>query len=249
MYEVTINHKTGSKTYKVYTKEEAETNNIEYKPWNEAREGEWGITDDNYVSQCYSSKQLKKAMYLRYPVGTVWSNSKQFKSKGRVSIHKTDGKSYMSNVTRTTKMKEIIGLVARKMPVTKAIKEVIEPKTISERDTWTRMTRTKEFKVAVSKEKIAMLAKHGITDESLAEKWNELERDAVELGTNNKVESIKIRRGILQDLSQYKGWARDEKVKLKQEQVEGVFDTKMLGEILKIKGTSQEAEGNIADES
>ena len=50
-------------------------------------------------------------------------------------------------------------------------------------------------------------------------------------------------------MSQYKGWARDEKVKLKQEQVEGVFDTKMLGEILKIKGTSQEAEGNMTNES
>ena len=30
MYEVTINHKTGTKTYKVYTKEEADTNNITY---------------------------------------------------------------------------------------------------------------------------------------------------------------------------------------------------------------------------
>ena len=146
-------------------------------------------------------------------------------------------------------MKDLINLVARKTSVSKAIKEVIEPKSISEKDKWTRWTRTKEFKRAVSKQKVEMLAKHGITDETLAEKWNELEKDAVELGTNNKVESIKIRRGILQDLSQYKGWARDEKVKLKQEQVEGVFDTKMLGEILKIKGTSQEAEGNIVDES
>ena len=249
MYEVTINHKTGSKTYKVYTKEEAETNNIEYKPWNEAREGEWGINDDNYVSECYSSKKQKNAVYLRYPVGTVWANSKQFKSKGRVNIHNTNGKSYLSNVIRTNKMKDLINLVARKTSVSKAIKEVIEPKSISEKDKWTRWTRTKEFKRAVSKQKVEMLAKHGITDETLAEKWNELEKDAVELGTNNKVESIKIRRGILQDLSQYKGWARDEKVKLKQEQVEGVFDTKMLGEILKIKGTSQEAEGNITNES
>ena len=71
MYEVTINHKTGSKKYKVYTKEEADTNNIEYKPWNEAREGEWGITDDNYVSECYSSKQLKKAMKSLLPLPVI----------------------------------------------------------------------------------------------------------------------------------------------------------------------------------
>ena len=146
-------------------------------------------------------------------------------------------------------MKTIANYVARKIPVSTAIKEVIEPKTISESNKWLRMTKTKEFKRAVSKEKVEMLAKHGITDETLAEKWNELEKDAVELGNDNKLESIKLRRGILQDLSQYKGWARDDKVKLKQEQIEGVFDTKMLGEIVKIKGTSQEAEGNITNES
>ncbi|OUT92305.1 MAG: hypothetical protein CBB96_09425 [Gammaproteobacteria bacterium TMED36] len=249
MYEVTINHKTGTKTYKVYTKEEADTNNITYKPWNEARQGDWGITDDNYVSECYSSKKTKTNYNLRFPVGTTWNNSKQFIAKGRENIYSTNGKSYMSNVVRTKKMKTIANYVARKIPVSTAIKEVIEPKTISESNKWLRMTKTKEFKRAVSKEKVEMLAKHGITDETLAEKWNELEKDAVELGNDNKLESIKLRRGILQDLSQYKGWARDDKVKLKQEQIEGVFDTKMLGEILKIKGTSQEAEGNITNES
>ena len=32
---------------------------------------------------------------------------------------------------------------------------------------------------------------------------------------------------------------------MKQEQIEGVFDTKMLGEILQIKGESKEAEGTV----
>ena len=196
-----------------------------------------------------SSKKTKTNYNLRFPVGTTWNNSKQFIAKGRENIYSTNGKSYMSNVVRTKKMKTIANYVARKIPVSTAIKEVIEPKTISESNKWLRMTKTKEFKRAVSKEKVEMLAKHGITDETLAEKWNELEKDAVELGNDNKLESIKLRRGILQDLSQYKGWARDDKVKLKQEQIEGVFDTKMLGEILKIKGTSQEAEGNITNES
>lgn len=249
MYEITINHKTGSKTYPVYTKEEAKQQKIDYVPWKEANQGDYAISDDGYVSECYGKKEYAKAVYLRFPYGTVWSSNKEFVVKGRLNIHQSNGKSYMENAVKQTKMKNIIKMVARKVPLTKAIEEVIQPKTISENDKWRRMTRTKEFKVAVNKEKVEMLAKYGITDETLAEKWDQLEKDAVELGTNNKVESIKIRRGILQDLSQYKGWARDDKVKLKQEQVEGVFDSRMLGEILKIKGTSQEAEGSLSEES
>ena len=92
-----------------------------------------------------------------------------------------------------------------------------------------------------------MLEKQGITDEKLAEEWDKLKQD-VESASADQVallEQFKLRRGILQDLSNYKGWSREDKVKLKQEQIEGVFDTKMLGEILQIKGESKEAEGTV----
>lgn len=44
-------------TYKVYTKEEADERDIDYVYWKEAQPGDWAITDDDYVGQCYDSKE------------------------------------------------------------------------------------------------------------------------------------------------------------------------------------------------
>ena len=49
MYTIDIHHKGDKEptTYKVYRREEADKNNLNYKYWREANEGEYGISDDN----------------------------------------------------------------------------------------------------------------------------------------------------------------------------------------------------------
>ena len=52
MYTITIKHKDiGSKTYEIYTKEEADKEGLQYNHWRDAGEGEWALSDDNFVSK------------------------------------------------------------------------------------------------------------------------------------------------------------------------------------------------------
>ena len=250
MYEITINHKAGKKIYPVYTEDEAKDVGIQYVYWKNAEEGDYGCSDDGRVSECYSRKAPPKGKvessgfdYLRFGMGTTWVNSPEFNVKGRLSVHTTDGKSQMVRHMRTKKVKKLIDLVARNTPVAEAIEKIVGPKKKADWDKWFRITRSREFKKNVDADREIILQDAGITDDALAEAWMELKADAEAL--SDKKEQLKLRRGILQDLSGFKGWGKEDKVRLKQEQIEGVFDSKMLGEIMQIKGESKEAEGTV----
>ena len=250
MYETTINHKDGKKVYPVYTQKEARKEGIKYVYWKHAQVGDYGCSDDGRISECYSRKAPPKGKvkssgfdYLRFGMGTTWVNSPEFNVKGRLSVHTTDGKSQMVRHMRTKKVKKLIDLVARNTPVAEAIEKIVGPKKKADWDKWFRITRSREFKKNVDADREIILQDAGITDNALAEAWMELKADAEAL--SDKKEQLKLRRGILQDLSGFKGWGKEDKVRLKQEQIEGVFDSKMLGEIMQIKGESKEAEGTV----
>ena len=52
MYEISIKHKdVGKQTYNIYTKDEADTEEVSYNYWKEAEKGEYALTDDNYVAK------------------------------------------------------------------------------------------------------------------------------------------------------------------------------------------------------
>jgi len=248
MYNVTIKHRKGHKTYTVYTEDEAKSADIQYKHWRDVQVGEYGVTDDGRVSQCYGvlgPYRDTDVVFVQYPIGCSWTSADKFIAKGRLSIHTSSGRPEMEHELGRSKTKEIVRLVARKMPIAKAVSEIIQPRDRGEYDRWMRVTRTREFKKAVNEERQEVFAKCGITDESLAKEWVKLKEDTEEGGKISDGERLKLRRGILQDLSNYKGWSRDDRVKLKQEQIEGVFDSKMIGEIMRIRGESTEAEGSV----
>ena len=49
-----INGKTSK--HPVYTKDEADNKKLDYVYWRQAEIGDWAITDDNFVSECYARK-------------------------------------------------------------------------------------------------------------------------------------------------------------------------------------------------
>ena len=59
-------------TYPVYTKEEANNKQIEYKSWKECQVGEFGLSDDGYVSECVYRKKFKNNEQVTYPYGRQW---------------------------------------------------------------------------------------------------------------------------------------------------------------------------------
>lgn len=58
--------------YVVYKKEEADANNFTYKHWSKCKPGEFGISDDNYVSECIYRKDYKGKVEYTYPFGRQW---------------------------------------------------------------------------------------------------------------------------------------------------------------------------------
>lgn len=61
-----------SKTYLVYTAIEADEQGILYKYWKDCQESEWGVSDDNYVSECLQVSPYKTGTVLTFPYGRQW---------------------------------------------------------------------------------------------------------------------------------------------------------------------------------
>ena len=58
--------------YPIYTGVEADEEGIVYKYWQECKPGDWGISDDEYVSECISRNQYKDNTEMVYPFGRQW---------------------------------------------------------------------------------------------------------------------------------------------------------------------------------
>ena len=65
------------KTYIVYTKDEADADNMSYTYWKDVEPGDNGLTDDNYVAVCigkkvYTDKQKRKRAFIKLSCGVGW---------------------------------------------------------------------------------------------------------------------------------------------------------------------------------
>jgi hypothetical protein len=103
MFTITINHNDiGSTDYLIYSKEEAFVENIDFKHWQKAQEGEWALTDDGYVAKVikrkeYEDKETKRtSLYYRMPFGYIMWNpkypTKQFNCGGREANNTMTGR-------------------------------------------------------------------------------------------------------------------------------------------------------------
>jgi hypothetical protein len=59
-------------TYPVYSEEEATNREIKYKSWRKCREGDFGMSDDGYVSECVYRKKYKTKDQVTFPFGRQW---------------------------------------------------------------------------------------------------------------------------------------------------------------------------------
>ena len=72
-----INGKTGK--YPVYTKEQAHDKKLDYIYWRQAEVGDWGLTDDGYVAECYDRKNYtdkngKVKTFVKLTCGVGWDS-------------------------------------------------------------------------------------------------------------------------------------------------------------------------------
>jgi hypothetical protein len=172
MYTIDIHHKGDESptVYKIYTKEEADKNKIQYTYWREADEGTYGLSDDSYVAKVISkSVYSNSSIYIRFPFGYTFYNpaytSVKLKASGRVANNTLSGKSQWEVLCNGQKMKNLAMVYAQTMDYDKAINHVLDNPTDNQKVMWKKRMKKEKFKDMVREELQALLKEHGLTEE------------------------------------------------------------------------------------
>ena len=80
MVEIKRRIKNKTAMYPIYTKDEADKKKLKYVYWNECDAGDWGITDDDYVSECvsrsdYTDRNGNTRTFVKLTCGVGWCSS------------------------------------------------------------------------------------------------------------------------------------------------------------------------------
>ena len=174
MYDIPINHKDrGRIVYTVYRKNEAEESGIKFKYWKEAEEGDYAISDDDYVSKVITKKSYvaengRASIYLRFAWGYTLFNPKYASKKLVVAGRKTNvtftGKSYIEVQSGQEKMKNLAAMYALKPDYDVAIEWALGAVTSSQRRKWKRTMKSEVFRKMVREELANLLEEHGLTE-------------------------------------------------------------------------------------
>ena len=207
MYEIDINHRgQGKVTYTVYRKEEAEEKGIEYKYWKEAEQGDYALSDDDYVAKVikkrsYMAEDGRASIYLRFAWGYTFFNPKYASKKLVVAGRKTNvtftGKSYIEVQAGQDKMKNLAQMFALKPDYDLAIEWALGAVTQSQRRKWKRTMKSEVFKKMVREELQNLLHEHGLTEKYTLD----LLEDAIRMAKDKKdVPSVMRAVENLQDM-------------------------------------------------
>ena len=174
MYTITIKHKDiGAKTYEIYTKEEADKEGLKYNHWRDAREGQWALSDDGFVSKVITRKSYKSNseidnVYLRFAWGYTFYNpryrGRELKVKGRKSNTTMSGKRPIEVKAKQKKMQNLAMVYAQTMNTEETIAKVCGEVTSNENRRVKRYMRTEVFKGMVREELSKLLSDHGMTE-------------------------------------------------------------------------------------
>tara|TARA_R100000995_G_scaffold80398_1_gene52194 strand:- start:2088 stop:2837 length:750 start_codon:yes stop_codon:yes gene_type:complete len=231
MYTIDIHHKGDEKptTYLVLRKEEADKKNLSYKYWREANEGEYGISDDNYVAKVISKSVYKPtSVYVRYPYGYTFYNpnynSTKLKASGRKSNTTISGKTNWEVLSNGKTMKNLAMVYAQTMDYDKAIEHVLDNPTNNQKIMWKRRMKKEKFKDMVRDELQSLLREHGLTEEYTLQ----LLEDTIQTA-KAKGDVTNLMRAVdnLQDMHGMK----DKNLVKTTEQIEATSSTKLIDEL------------------
>ena len=231
MYTIDIHHKgdNAPTTYKILKKEEADSENIQYRHWKKAGEGEYGISDDNYVAKVISKSVYNPtSVYIRYPYGYTFFNPKyesvSLKASGRKSNTTISGKTQWEVLSNGQKMKNLAMVYAQTMDYNKAIEHVLDNPTNNQKVMWKRRMKKEKFKDMVRDELQKLLKEHGLTEDYTLQLLEETIRKAKDKG-----DVTNLMRAVdnLQDMHGMKDKHQVKTV----EQIEATSNTKLIDEL------------------
>ena len=231
MYTIDIHHK-GDKnptTYKVFDKKEADAKEVSYKYWREADEGEYGLSDDNYVAKVISRAKYKSSsIYIRFPYGYTFFNpnynSVKLNADGRKANNTISGKPLWEVISKGQKMKNLAMVYAQTMDYDKAINHVLDNPTDNQKVMWKRRMKKEKFQDMVRDELQKLLQEHGLTEGYTLDLLEETIKKAKDKG-----DITNIMRAVdnLQDMHGMK----DKHLVKTVEQIEATSNTKLIDEL------------------
>jgi sarcosine oxidase delta subunit len=189
MYTIDIHHKgdPSPTTYTIFNKKEAKENKIEFKYWRDADEGEYGISDDDYVAKVISRSIYKPtSVYIRFPFGYAFYNPKYtsttLKAAGRRSNNTISGKTHWEVLSNGQTMKNLAMVYAQTMNYDKTIDYVFNNPSQSKRQTWKHRMKKENFRNMVRDELQKLLQEHGMTEAYTLELLEETIKKAKDKG-------------------------------------------------------------------
>jgi len=231
MLTIDIHHKGDKQptSYKVFDKKEADSNEINYKYWREAHEGEYGLSDDNYVANVISRAQYKPtSVYIRFPYGYTFFNPNYNSSKlnfaGRKANNTISGKTHWEVIAKGQKMKNLAMVYAQTMDINKTIEHVLDNPTDNQKVMWKRRMKKEKFKDMVRDELQKLLQEHGMTEAYTLELLEETIKKA-----RDKGDVTNLMRAVdnLQDMHGMK----DKHLVKTVESLEATSNTKLIDEL------------------
>jgi|TARA_R110002110_G_scaffold150444_7_gene342289 hypothetical protein len=231
MYTIDIHHKGDKETtpYKIYEEEEAKSENINYKYWRDADEGEYGLSDDKYVAKVISKSIYKPtSIYIRFPFGYAFYNpnytSVLLNADGRRANNTISGKTHWEVISNGQKMKNLAMVYAQTMDYDKAITHVIKEPTLNQKIMWKRRMKKEKFKDMVRDELQKLLQDHGLTEAYTLELLEETIKKAKDKG-----DVTNLMRAVdnLQDMHGMK----DKHIVKTVESIESTSNVKLIDEL------------------
>lgn len=194
---ITRNLRTGRREFRVYTKEEADELSITYKPWAEGVAGDWVLSDDGYVAECYSFKEYRMVSkkgkiridkFVRLAFGAYWVNKNTKCEYGLRRITRdfctTRPQPWGERESRRKIVKHVIRLYA-KMWLNNTVDlaklgKIYAPKQLIPEASIKRLLRQPEIKEMVSKELRKVFQENGIDEKYVLELYKKVAGKAEE---------------------------------------------------------------------
>jgi len=189
MYTINIHHKGDKEptSYKIYRKKEADEEKISYKYWKKAEEGDYGLSDDDYVAKVITKHTYKPtSIYVRFAFGYIFYNPNyntvKLIASGRRANNTISGKTHWEVLSKGQTMNNLAMVYAQTMNYDKTLEHVLNEPTDNQKIMWKRRMKKEKFKDMVRDELQKLLQDHGLTEAYTLELLEETIKKAKDKG-------------------------------------------------------------------
>jgi len=237
----------------IYKKEEADSNGVEYRYWKECKEGEYALTDDDYVGMVVRVYQSKEGKIFNMPWGRYFLKDRRYEQERMTYSDKRGSPNFANRngldgfVMKTNGVKSARPfafvysrlLVSGKQVNYRELAERYFGEYKNPMAVLKRRLKNEEFMEVVSKEVAGLLSKYGVDEEFIIKEGF---MEAVKIAKEKKNGDLLLKTSV--ELAKLAGMYPDKKVVTNQVSIRETRDMNGLieKESLELKQVKSERE-------